>query len=258
MWHIECGGEDILFHCGILKIKMSLIKKINPKNSNIVLDKLNQRIDGLLPKLPLAMLIVGARGSGKTNLLVNLVRQYMELDVFNEKSVYLFTPSLYTDPVVQEIETDHKYDTFDKAIIDKIMGEQKDRIKNGGKNKARQLLIILDDLFSMGALRFGGLIQTLFTNGRHFNINIIITSQSYNNLSTIIRKNATQIVFFKPFNYREQEILRNEHTSKRYYEPFEKMLEYIFSEPFQFLMVDRNKPIGDEYNNTMKEYVDFR
>ena len=57
-----------------------------------------------------------------------------------------------------------------------------------------QILVIVDDFADeAGARRHSQLLHSLYTRGRHTSISTITATQAFTALSTLIRKNATEL-----------------------------------------------------------------
>ncbi|GFX48864.1 uncharacterized protein TNCV_902461 [Trichonephila clavipes] len=67
----------------------------------------------LLPKHPFRLLIVGASGTGKTNLLLNFIYDYLEFD-----NLFVCAKDMY-EPKYAKLK--EKYTMFDGVDFDKIL-----------------------------------------------------------------------------------------------------------------------------------------
>ena len=95
----------------------------------------------------------------------------------------------------------------------------------------------------------------LYIRARHFGINVISSSQKYNALSTIVRTNSRQLIFFKLRNCREVESVLDElagvliskkalTNTKSLHEAKQLLLEIYnmaTEEPYSFLFVNLMK-----------------
>lgn len=176
------------------------------------------------PTIPFSMIITGQSGSGKTVVLSNLV-----LDIYRGcfERIYIWSASINADPVwspvkhyietVLKIDTNKEKKYFDdfnptdlKNVIDlqqKISEYQK---KNGMTQLFSTLILIDDFVDSVAFSKHNSLLNMLYIRARHFGINVISSSQKYNALSTIVRTNSRQLIFFKLRNYREVESVLDE------------------------------------------------
>ena len=72
------------------------------------------------------------------------------------------------------------------------------------------LFLVGDFLDQASFAKHNKLLNALYIKARHYGVNIIRSSQKYNGLSTTIRTNSRQLIFFKLRNYKEVEAASNE------------------------------------------------
>ena len=179
----------------------------------------------MVPNLPVRSIILGPSGSGKTILLQNMV-----LDIFRYcfSRIYIFSPSIDVDmtwePVKHYIEksmniqhTDDEpiyFDHYDPVALEHIIGVQHKLAqyqKKNGFKKLYQILIIVDDFADQPAFtRSDKILHSLYIRGRHTFVSSITSTQVFNCLSPIIRKNATELYIYRLRNYRDLEALIEE------------------------------------------------
>ncbi len=171
---------------------------INISKYNFSCDDEDPTIPYPLPKKSFSMLITGRPGSGKTNLLLNLITKRGKC--FNRKfdKVFIFSPSLATikdDDPFELIPEDQKFET---ATLENIEGVLK-TIKDSGE----KVLIILDDVIAevrgKGNMAVENLLQKIFFNRRHLcgaggSASVIATSQTYNKIDPKLRKSASHYI----------------------------------------------------------------
>jgi hypothetical protein len=98
-------------------------------------------------------------------------------------------------------------------------------------------LVVLDDFCSR--VKDFSPIASLFTFGRHKNINVIAISQSYVKLPrSLIRANSNYILLF-PVDNLSLKHVHEEHTSQFVsLSEFEKIARFAWSRPHDFLLID--------------------
>lgn len=222
--------------------------KIKISKYNFSCDDEDDSIPDPLPKKSFAMLITGKPGSGKTNLLLNLITKKGKC--FNRKfdKVYIFSPSLSTikdDDPFELIPDDQK---FEGATIENIEG-MLSTIKDSGE----KVLIILDDVIAetrgKGNMAVENLLQKIFFNRRHLcgaggNASVIATSQTYNKICPKLRKSASHYIFYENRHKKEQDSIFDEIIllpHKEYMDVF----RYVFNKKFNFMYIDTTKGIDD-------------
>lgn len=216
-------------------------------------DKANEGLDPMLPRIPFAVALVGASGSGKTNLLLNLIDQYKKK--FRMQDVIIMSPSLGLDDKLDMIKAKWKYDNFRPDVIEAIVNQQK-AIKTLEPNKVPNILIILDDCLQSRAFNHHGAIETGFVRLRHYNISLIITSQKYSGLSRTIRLNCKCLVIFEPYNQSEFDHILDENTDKYTRLKLKNMMDDVYSQPYSFLMINNTeRDKSKRYIDSFKRYL---
>jgi hypothetical protein len=204
-------------------------------------------------KLPMRAIILGPSGSGKTVLLQNMV-----LDVFKDcfSRIYIFSPSIDVDmtwePVKHYIEehlkvknTDEEpiyFDHYDPVALEHIISVQHKLAqyqKKQGHNKIYQILVIVDDFADQPTFtRSDKLLHSLYTRGRHTFVSSITSTQVFNALSPIIRKNATELYIYRLRNYRDLESLIEELSALYDKKTLLELYNKATSEPHSFWYIN--------------------
>ena len=175
-------------------------------------------------KLPTRALILAPSGGGKTILIQNII-----LDIYRNcfSRIYIFSPSVNVDaawtPVknylTKSLKQDEKkekylFDSYDEPALRHIIETQHkliEHVKGNKMNQLFQIIIVIDDFADDRALvRNSQLLHSLYIRGRHLAISTITSTQVYNAISPIIRKNATSLYVFKLRNYKDLEVLLEE------------------------------------------------
>jgi hypothetical protein len=138
-------------------------------------------------------IIYGARFTGKSVLLSNLVEEfYSKGRTFQE--ILILTPSI-KDKAWNNVKTHKKVTIFNKCtneLLYDLLQEQEERMLEGIKHR---VLLIIDDHATQGkALKA---LEEIAVRGRHNLITCIITAQYSRLLSPVIRQNAQHVVLFK-------------------------------------------------------------
>ena len=214
-----------------------IIKEIKNKNYEVEAykmknDALIQRIKEPLPNnFGFAMLLVGQPNSGKTTLLLNMLKKTKSKNTYYKKfdKCFIFSNSLHTITKDIMIPKDQQYNGIDELeeVIESI---KLDDNKN---------LIILDDVIS--DIKNVDYIEKLFFNRRHYggSISIILTSQVFNKISPKIRKCATSIFIFSTSNKQELQSIWKNSVPLLSYPQFIEICKYCFKKSnHEFLAID--------------------
>jgi hypothetical protein len=106
------------------------------------------------------------------------------------------------------------FDHYDPTALENIINLQHKLAhyqKKQGHSKVYQILIIVDDFADQPTFtRSDKLLHSLYTRGRHTFVSSITSTQVFNALSPIIRKNATELYIYRLRNYGDLESLIEE------------------------------------------------
>lgn len=191
-----------------------------------------------LPKPPFCLCLVAPTKSGKSNLIVNLLKNsyFGYDDVFKE--IYYISPTVGIDETLRSINEDDNIIKIDEEddlkYLDDILNDIVKSQKSKQKEEREPVLIVLDDCLDY--LKKSKRLDSLPSYSRHYNISIIITSQVYNALPTKLRKNASSYLIARIYNNKdlqniEEEIGANFHEFRQNYDKATK-------EKYSFLYID--------------------
>ena len=188
--------------------------------------------------------IIGAPGSGKSNLLFSTL--FKNLNYYRSKfdNLYLITPessflSLQKHPFKDHDKVFHELDKPTlEVIFEEILEYKKQAIEDD--RHIEHSCIIIDD-FADG-LKDKDIIMSLkklLIKSRHINCFFIFTLQAYNLFPLVLRKLITNITLFKPKNNVETESIRAEllHMGR---DEFQELTNFIYDEPYNHLDYDTN------------------
>lgn len=182
-------------------VKNNLNEMLKPLDNTF-----NQSNDPLLKNNNSTIWIIsGRRGTGKSTLCLNVMSHK---DGYKKRfsNIFLISPTAKSDKkfskLVKELDEDGKYfTTFNDENIDNIFSIIE---RDNDENKKKNLhCLILDDVVLDLPRSKDSLLNKMVINSRHHNTSIIILTQKYNAISTIIRSNADLISFFPSLNNHE-------------------------------------------------------
>lgn len=207
--------------------------------------------------LPMRLIIVGkSQLSGKSTLISNLLLrpwsdddksglQFYKND-FEGDDIYIVCPSFDLDvkmSMIQkglEIPDSNIWREYDETELeswyDKIEEQFKKDVADGKKPK--HTLLVLDDCAFSGALKatINGVLSKIASNGRHILISMIVTSQKYTSISTIIRENASGVICFESSN-KQIDLLYEDHGNMTR-KAFDEMFRKATKEKHSFLVIN--------------------
>lgn len=186
------------------------------------------------------MSFIGARRSGKSTLMKKLLKGEMK-GKFKEENIFILCPTVDLNDDFDDFPKARKYVEPDPAVIQAIMDEQKHNIKTYGKKRTPEVLIIFDDCADNRIIAFGGILDTLATRGRHFKINVMVSSQRMSAISRTARLNSDYFIVFSPYNFSEAEQFFEQYIAKKDRKKLISKLQEIWDEPFTFVVVDNSE-----------------
>lgn len=177
------------------KLETSKYKKIHPH----------------LPQPQFLCLLVGSVRSGKTNYLINALRNggsggfygddYWDFYKIISNTINNDTKGKYFKDAFQDVE-----DHYSDSMIAELINSQ----KKYPREDMPTMLILLDDILTRDFKKTNE-ISYLCSKFRHYEMSIFLTTQSFRSVSNIIRNNATNILIFRQNNTKEKEKLKEEY-----------------------------------------------
>ena len=139
-----------------------------------------------IPDHPYRILIIGGSGSGKTNALLNLIKEQDDIDKIFLYAKYLSEP---------------KYEFLIKKREDVVIKHYQN-IDEYNPSRKRKILIVFDDMIAgiMTNKKFQAIIKELFIRCRKVNISLVFITQSYFSVPKDVRLNSTHYLIMKISN----------------------------------------------------------
>ena len=168
-----------------------------------------------IPDHPHRILIVGGSGSGKTNALLNLMNNQLDID-----KIYLYVKDTYEAKYQHLINKREKVGSGHfkdpKAFIEysNDMQDVYKNIEDYNPNKKRKILIVFDDIIDdmINNKKLNPLVTELFIRGRKLNISIVFITKSYFKVPKDVRLNSTHFFIMKIPNKRELQQITLNHS----------------------------------------------
>ena len=199
-------------------------------------------------KVPFRCICIGASGSGKTNLLMDLL--YRMNGTFNQILLVIPTSheSLYN--YLKDVFKD-KPDQF-HVYEDGSIPSPNDEIF---EDKNSQNLIIFDDMICYKKAQ--SIINDYFIRSRKLgrNTSVIYLSQNYYSVPKIARNQATHIIIKKISGNKDRAMILREFSNDLTKEQFEQMYEECCADFGGFIMVDFTCPLSEKYRKGFLEPI---
>ena len=129
-----------------------------------------------IPDHPYRILIIGGSGSGKTNALLNLIKEQDDID-----KIYLYAKDLrkakygFWIKKHEDVQTNHFNDLNAFIEFSNTMDDVYENIDNNNTNRQRKILVVFDDMIAdiMSNKKFQTIIEELFVSCRKLNMSLV-------------------------------------------------------------------------------------
>jgi len=228
------------------------VTKIQMKCDKCITDSKGRSVAAPLMDTSHFYIISGASGSGKSNLIVNLLKSNKTTkDKTHKKSyrnafdnIILVSPSAHTikDSPLENISDDQKFDSISDEVFGLVDSMTEDSIQEN-----THTLLILDDVSSQLRLKENEKkLNHLIKNRRHLNLSIWIVTHKSTDASPALRSNANLIFLFKPKTTREIDTIQSEYMmmSKQ---RADEIMNAAYKDRYDFLLIDTSLRTGSEF-----------
>jgi len=236
------------------------IHKIETKKAGIPQRAVQK--SGILPKFPFSWMLSGRSGSGKSNLLINiLTRKELLGGYFQYIIVFSPTAGKYDDLYDSlKLPPENFKAEFGPEQLEEIIDARKALIDKKGiawVAKNARVLIIMDDVISNRKFLESPVALTMFALLRHYLCSIMVLMQSYTKLPRALRLNCNAVSVF-PSSQSEIEVLIQEITpagiNKR---RFEHVIDYATAEKYNFLYINYHADKDKQIRKNLDEIINL-
>ena len=201
-----------------------------------------------IPDHPYRILIIGGSGSGKTNVLLNLINNQPEID-----KIYLYAKDRnekkyqYLINKRKKVGLNHFNDPKAFMEYSNDMPDVYKNIEDYNPIKKRKVLIIFSDMINdmISNNKLNPIVTELFIRGRKLNISIVFITQSYFKVPKDVRLNSTHFFIMKIPNKKELQQIALNHLSDIDFKDFMNIYKKYTKEPYSFLVNDATLPSDD-------------
>ena len=146
-----------------------------------------------IPDHPYRILIIGGSGSGKTNTLLNLIKEQNDI-----VKIYLHAKDLISKPKYEFLIKNrknagikHLNDANAFVECSNTMDDVYENIDDYNPSRKRKILIVFDDMIAdiMKNKTFKAIIKDLFIRCRKLDISLVFITQSYFSVPKDVRLN---------------------------------------------------------------------
>ena len=188
-----------------------------------------------IPDHPYRILIISGSGSGKTNVILNLIKNQR---LINDLSTYHQLLIYGREKAGIEILK------YPEEFIDYLLtiDDVYENLEDYNPTKKRRMFRVFDNMITgmKSNKKLSPIVTELFLRGRELNISPVFISQSYFNLISpkAIRLNGTHYFIMKIPNKREFQQIASNHSSDIDFEDFMRLDKDYTKEPYSFLLND--------------------
>ena len=201
-----------------------------------------------IPDHPYRILIVDGSGSGKTNVLLNLINNQPDID-----KIYLYAKDPYEAKYQylinkrEKVGLDHFKDPKAFMEYSNDMDNLYKNIENYKPGKKRKILIVFIDMIAdmSNNKKLNPVVTELFIRDRKLNISIVFITQSYFKVPKDVRLNSTHFFIMKIPNTRELQQIALNYSSDIDFKDFMKIYKKYTAEPYSILADDTTLPSDD-------------
>ena len=188
----------------------------------------------------------GKRRTGKTNF----VRYFMKCFRCFFPEVYVFTKTKVDKEYYRFVPDKFIFNGYKDKVIQHILDRQEDRQrklrKRGVNDENINVLIILDDCIDDNVLKYSETIKTIFFNGRHLYMSIVINSQDHKAIGPGLRSNTDMVATFPVRSQRDKEAVRENYADfVKNDNEFETVAQAIRETPYTIMFIDQSRPYMD-------------
>lgn len=217
---------------------MNYYTKIEDEDLNIIPNP-NYDLHNL--QIPFRAVVVAPSGSGKTNFIVDLIKNFCTGKKGTFKSIIVVTMNK-DEPLYNMLE---KNGVEIREGIIKIPDLDK-------YNKSEGHLLIFDDLVMV---KKQDIIASYYIRCRKMNVSAVYLSQRYYPIHKMIRENCNYLFVLKMGNIRDIKLIMNEFSLGVTKEQLLNMYKYATKGKFNVLTID--KEITDDNKKFRKNFLEY-
>ena len=199
---------------------------------------------------PFRIFIIGPSGTGKTNLLLNIIQKLSDTDPIDK--IYLYVKDLsepkYEYLINKREQAGIKRFNDSTAFIEysNDMYDVFTNINDYNKQRKRKVLIIFDDMIAdiMNNKNFKAVVKELFIPCRKLNVSIVFITQSYFRTPKDARLNSTHYIIMKIQNKKELQSIAQENCGDIDLKDFLNMYQKFTNDLYSSMIIDTTLPSG--------------
>lgn len=218
--------------------------------------------DQILPKFPFSMMISGRSGSGKTNLMINIMTRTEMYGKFFHYIVVFSPTAGSSDDLYKKLNlpAENYVKELKPEFLRNLVANREKLIEEKGiewVGKNARMLIIMDDVIANRDFLESPEALMMFSLLRHFLCCVIVMVQSYTKLPRALRVNANAVMVF-PALQSEIDVLKDEITPAGITKKdFEKVIAYATEGRYDFLYLNNHADPDKRVRKNLDEIIDL-
>jgi hypothetical protein len=231
----QINNNGIINFYNYKKVQKHLTKSINPNYNYHQIS------------VPFRGILLGSSGSGKTNLLLNIIVAFP--NTFNHIYIYSKAQEPLYDFLTNQLSSDLLTISYDLEDLRKF----------DEKNYYGQTLLVVDD---MCLEKDQKCISELYIRGRKLGVSLLYLSQSYFKIPKTIRLQSDYIFILKVGAVRDLRMILSEYSLQASKEQLTKMYNYCcnsgeFGNFGQFFLTDLKNSQDKTYRKNFNEFLNI-
>ena len=232
---------------GVAKTSKSKIKLNGTMKSNVI------------PPHPFRGIISGSSGSGKTNLLLDLLTCSSKYHGYYDLCFVISPTAGKTDDAYKLLMDKMKKSKTKLFIINRPTAEQvehimtlnKEIIEEQGLVKAPKILIIYDDIISDKKFMNTKAFLHSFVASRHYNASVVICTQKFNAVPRTCRIQASAVFYFRGTQGEDARLVEEFCPPKYNKKEFTNLLDYATRKPYSFLFINTHVGFRERFRECL-------
>ena len=216
--------------------------------------------NNILPKFPASIVISGRSGSGKTQLLLNILTRSDLWGSYYHK-ILIFSPTAGDlDDTYNELKIpkENFIKKFDPSILETILTNRKNQIKKDGIEKVAKsdrVILIFDDCIAEKKFLDSKENLMMFTLLRHYLCSVCILSQSFKKIPRSIRINANFTCIFPSLESEILVMLDEICPAGITKKEFRKIITYCTTGRYDFMTINNHAEPKERIRKNLYEII---
>lgn len=201
---------------------------------------IDERIPAPLPNTSFFMAVIGTPGSGKSSTAVSLLtskglsRAYRR--AFNH--IYIVCPAHSLHSYANDPFKSHPRDKIFHELTQNTLGKIEERLEESSLEDETALVFLDDCAIALKDKEVQRSLNRIVANRRHLKTSLIVIAQSFRFMPLSTRRLVSHLLWFKPANRKERDLVHEELLSHLDESTFDAIFKHTFQEKHDHLLVD--------------------